>query len=1287
MAGLASIAALLLLLVLSPQATTRIAQYAGERLSNMTGLKLTIRNIDIPLFGNTLRLHDLLLAGADGRPWFAVDKVEIDIDTGELTRGKLIIPEVRISGVQGGVMVLGDDAWPVDDLLRVIRRLTKTEGSSNSKGSFPVSIGPIYYQNTRGYFMMDDPPMFVQVPSFGGQVTIVGGDIEVYSHLPPFTYTLFDWPVRVTDVTAVTTIKGDIVTVRARLHLDDKVTDLWTSARIHADNGEVQLHAWGTVQSGLVNRYFSSYPHLQGGVQIEASLAVTDSFSLAATLQARTLQLQKDLLLHTVQAAIHMTDEQIWIDHVGGSFASGGHFSLAGTLPFSPKVTLDVEGSARNAPVKELVRNFAGQLKGIALSGRYSGGLAARVRVGEQAVRVESMVNGALTSPLVQLKQGRYQTSTLQTIVGVDVRVPKVGDTQVDLEINRIEGKDLAVNGKVHVDGHGVTSTLWARVSQDLLRQIAGEKLLKGGTLDLEIKGSSPRFLIKFDGQQLIGPLYTDPLSLTGKIITAGDVVTTEGLRLFSESGMFIGGEVTFFRNRDLWQFNLNGRDLPLSHIGGVGASGQLRGTFTGSWDQQRREFYSSHISLTAQNLQLPQWQVGDSTLLLEGNRLHLTLGGGRIFGTLLTDHGYSLQVTVSDIPLSPTGTLPSFAGILRGKLSAYMTTAATLTASGSLRVDQLSLKGAGLGSAVGGFEVQVPHGQVYNAVGKASVSLFGAGNTVAAAIDHGRDTTLLWLYTDAPKGGKFLTSWPSGEKLDLAGTGLLAWRKDTLTKGWYRVDRGGATSRGYGVSLAEGGNLRVESGKISATNLVVDLTDPAGKTFRQWIDFHVNRQMYWGISGKLDFPLSLVQIALPFLRVSDGTVRGHFSLTGGKGAPDWQGELHLSPAQIIFTDLGLRQQLQGGSIVARGRRWRLNEIRMTNEEGGKTVLNGELRWKGWIPEGDLSIRVDRTRIIPIEGFVARLTGRLGLSLRAKQPIRVQGELNLDNAVYSRRFDWELSLLKFQKRDVIRLDEVVGPKVLLNIIVHNDRRLRIRNNLADVRIGGDIHLVGSVSHPGITGNLQVLGGTLFWRGVAYNVRNALFQFVDPKEINPVVDLEAVATVPYYDPEGFGSLARQDYEILFKAYGPLRSLQMQFSSTPTLSQIDILSLLNFGVLSNRLSGGAGGTSQVELTNLVLGAQIARFEEEIQDLIGFDRFELRPSFNRGSEKSTLEIAMEKRIGDRLRLRLASSVDSVGEQSFGLDYNLSNYINVTLGWDNQTDVQIGNFSLQPSLRFPLP
>ena len=113
-----------------------------------------------------------------------------------------------------------------------------------------------------------------------------------------------------------------------------------------------------------------------------------------------------------------------------------------------------------------------------------------------------------------------------------------------------------------------------------------------------------------------------------------------------------------------------------------------------------------------------------------------------------------------------------------------------------------------------------------------------------------------------------------------------------------------------------------------------------------------------------------------------------------------------------------------------------------------------------------------------------------------------------------------------------------------------DDNLVVRSRAADLRAGGVLSVEGTTARPVVFGSVESRDGRIVFRGRDWSVTSATVRFADPRRLDPFLDVLATSRIGEYD-------------VTMQITGPVSNVTVRFSSTPRLSQNDLLSLVAFG----------------------------------------------------------------------------------------------------------------------------
>lgn len=381
------------------------------------------------------------------------------------------------------------------------------------------------------------------------------------------------------------------------------------------------------------------------------------------------------------------------------------------------------------------------------------------------------------------------------------------------------------------------------------------------------------------------------------------------------------------------------------------------------------------------------------------------------------------------------------------------------------------------------------------------------------------------------------------------------------------------------------------------------------------------------------------------------------------------KGELALEGSSFpAINDLDAEISFRGPNIVIERASARADAGGRVQAQGAVTVDDEGVR------AYDLELRTQRVRLKVPKWIESQSSGRLTLRGDAALPT-LGGELRVHSARYSEDINWE-RLLPDLRRRTSALDSLDTDDEDVRFDVHliADRGIVVENNVLDLEAKGDLFLTGTEERPGLKGGVQLIRGNASFRGNRYRIGRGSIDFVDTYRIMPVLDVEAETRV-------------HDYDVTAHLSGPAQAPAIQLSSTPELSEIDIVSLLTFGFTQYEVrdAGGSAGVAGLEVVSAYTGLdkELKRVLPEAvrrSNVLALDELRLTSQFSlrAGASVPAVALGMEVNPGlqvlDGSRLRLQSTlVDATGsgtEQKVEWEKRFENNVRMRLVWNSEDD-----------------
>lgn len=444
------------------------------------------------------------------------------------------------------------------------------------------------------------------------------------------------------------------------------------------------------------------------------------------------------------------------------------------------------------------------------------------------------------------------------------------------------------------------------------------------------------------------------------------------------------------------------------------------------------------------------------------------------------------------------------------------------------------------------------------------------------------------------------------------------------------------------------------------------------------------------GLDGKLDLrvvgglELQFFTLFVDGLRSADGRLEIDGTVRGTAAAPQVTGSLKVRKGRLQLADVNLLfENVEADAVFSEGQ---IVIERMQSRLGaGSLVGGGVLTMDGFTPTNvSLFATLNEAEARIPQWLLVRANGRVEL-VGPIDNVLLRGDLDVVQASYGERVDWESLILRFKPREAPPAGIAAKRGFHVDLGLHSAGSIFVRNNLADVKMRGDLQVTGYPPDLGVYGNLQVVAGSIFFRENVFSVESGQINFTDPERVRPLIDLRAKTRVE----EATGTGVRRFDDISLEASGPPDDLQINLESSPPLSREDIISLLYIRRRTSEDIGG-GETAGSEAVSLAfkLNDDLAGFQSEVQEYFGFENLVLEPAFTDNARSGTLKLRAEKILRNDLKATLSTSLSSA-DLDFWLGYAVTDNMLLDFGWNTVEELQdgssnVGNFKIRPRLHF---
>lgn len=389
------------------------------------------------------------------------------------------------------------------------------------------------------------------------------------------------------------------------------------------------------------------------------------------------------------------------------------------------------------------------------------------------------------------------------------------------------------------------------------------------------------------------------------------------------------------------------------------------------------------------------------------------------------------------------------------------------------------------------------------------------------------------------------------------------------------------------------------------------------------------------------------------------GTARLAVEVTGTRTSPRLVGTLDLDGA-------GARVRGFPHGVESLTGRVRFTESAAELENvlgafaGGRLSIEGQAAFgEGQLRSYDVRPTARAVSLRYPEGLRSQLDAELRLFGDAKEQW-ITGTVDVRQALYTKRYDVASELLGTGRRLAPPTPASLDDGARLDLEIRVPGTLRIENNLAALSASADLVLQGTTRAPVVTGRAEVEGGQVYFQGRTYVIQRGTLDFVNPRKLDPLFDIEAQTQV-------------RSYRVTLRASGTLERVTPTLSSDPPLSSLQILALLagqDESEVAN-LTQTQARASQAQLAaagaaTLAAGrlAESVGLEREAERLFGLNRFSIDPSLLRGAGSTpTARVTVGKRVTPDLNVLYSQDLRGTEERILAVEYTLSDRFSLLL------------------------
>jgi len=308
---------------------------------------------------------------------------------------------------------------------------------------------------------------------------------------------------------------------------------------------------------------------------------------------------------------------------------------------------------------------------------------------------------------------------------------------------------------------------------------------------------------------------------------------------------------------------------------------------------------------------------------------------------------------------------------------------------------------------------------------------------------------------------------------------------------------------------------------------------------------------------------------------------------------------------------------------------------------GGDVKGSGEISLgKGGVETVDLRLEGKGLLLSPFERTRGLTDGTLRL---VKDP----GRFVLEGDFLFQKLSWRREAYEkfsfYSTPYYVPTEPSIFDDLTLNLHLRADDNAWIDNSLGRVRCRFDLSITGSVNAPLIMGDIEALGGDVYFQDRTFKVLKGRLSFFNPATLEPYLEFKGESFV-------------KDYRVTFTLNGLISQLRPEFSSSPPLPPEDVLALLAMGESFKRTY--SYDTSTRLSTASLLSFQIAeQAKKRAEGLFSLDRLRIDPFVLGSSAEMTARLTVGKKISRNFFILYSTNLTTQREELARMEWEISN------------------------------
>jgi translocation and assembly module TamB len=415
-------------------------------------------------------------------------------------------------------------------------------------------------------------------------------------------------------------------------------------------------------------------------------------------------------------------------------------------------------------------------------------------------------------------------------------------------------------------------------------------------------------------------------------------------------------------------------------------------------------------------------------------------------------------------------------------------------------------------------------------------------------------------------------------------------------------------------------------------------------------------------VSANGSFNLDLLQTLGVGIR-SSGRLILHLAARGEIAHPQVSGDVRISSATFLSETLPIAVESLNATM-------RVTGTRVDIQQFGGTIGGGSVSMTGFFeyapqPTFHLRAQAQSVRIRYPQGIRTLLDAKVAL-VGSTSASTLSGRVLVNRLSFTRQFDIATLIGQFSSSVPAAPPSAFEQNMKLKVVVASTSALNLASST--LSIGGNFNLTiaGTAADPVVLGRVALSQGDIFFMGNTYEIQSGTIEFANPVRTEPVLNIYAKTTVNQFD-------------ITLNFVGPIDRLRTNYTSTPPLSEADIIHLIAFGTTAEEAAASPSVPTSVAAESILAQGVSSQVAGKLEKLTGISQITIDPLVTDSSGTSPgSQIGIQERVSGSLLLTFSTSVTDTQEQTVEVEYSASKDVRISVLRDYN-----GGYALDVRLR----